>query len=395
MVQYSSSTIVAIAKASIAFICVFVVISPAALLVAARNPTTKLFAQNVGWLVDTRLDPLVNPKTCSSHVHSVYGNAKFGSKIRKSFYKDDDWETNIDDKYNQTTSEFISNLSSYWVPSLYIWDDATQKYYLVPSFARPYYRIEHAGNDDSRLHVNPYPPFLRLIVGDASRKEEWKPTETNRDNIRWTLTTYNRKTTDYLENGDWSYLKKMMVDDPDIIPSRGQVEMLLKFPNCLAVNRKGKPITQSNNFRDHATYATDVWGDDVRGWCPASHPYPIPRLDLETRYDLKPMRELLGDDVVNDVNNWRLSTGDDSGAGGHADFVSGWPQDLMRNVIANCTDGEDANGRDCILSDFELDGRDGRHKQVPFNKAVPQEEVHAVAALPTGDCPPMAAATNL
>merc|ERR1711907_801584 len=100
-----------------------------------------------------------------------------------------------------------------------------------------------------------------------------------------------------------------------------------------------------------------------------------PRLDLETRYDLKPMRELLGDDVVNDVNNWRLSTGDDSGAGGHADFVSGWPQDLMRNVIANCTDGEDANGRD------------GRHKQVPFNKAVPQEEVHAVATLPTGDCP--------
>merc|ERR1719235_970425 len=123
MIQSSSSTIVAITKASIAIIAFVVAISPTTLFVTARNPTTKLFAQNVGWLVDTRLDPLVNPRTCSSHVHSVYGNAKFGSKIRKSFYKDDDWETNINDKYNQTTSEFIPNLSSYWVPSLYIWDE--------------------------------------------------------------------------------------------------------------------------------------------------------------------------------------------------------------------------------------------------------------------------------
>lgn len=38
---------------------------------------TKLLAQNVGLLVNTRLDPLVSPGNCSSHVHSVYGNAEF------------------------------------------------------------------------------------------------------------------------------------------------------------------------------------------------------------------------------------------------------------------------------------------------------------------------------
>mmetsp|Transcript_17058 Transcript_17058/g.19496 ORF Transcript_17058/g.19496 Transcript_17058/m.19496 type:complete len:364 (+) Transcript_17058:134-1225(+) len=325
----------------IIIIIIVIVVSPGVVL--ARNPTTKIFAQNVGWLVDARLDPLVNPGECASHVHSVYGNADFGARIKKKFYKDNDWRVDFDvdvdaednSKYNQTTSELIPNLSSYWVPSLYIWDDTTQKYYLVPSFARPYYRIEHRNNDDSRVHVNPYPPFLRMIVGDASRKEQWQEQETNRDNIRWTLTTYNRKTTNYIENGDWSYLKEMR--NSTIIATRGQVELLLKFPNCLAVKgKKKKPVTKSSNFRDHASYTTDVWGDDQRGWCPESHPYPIPRLDLETRYDLKPMRDLLGSDVVNNVGNWRLSTGDASGAGGHADFVSGWPHELMQNIIANC-----------------------------------------------------------
>lgn len=356
--------------------------------VSARNPTTKLFAQNIGHLVDTRLDPLVNPGTCSSHVHSVYGNAKFGKKVKKKMFKDDDWQNEMDAKYNQTTSELIPNLSSYWVPSLYIWDEMSQMYYLTPSFARPYYRIEHTKSDDTRLTVNPYPSFLRMIVGDASRKQEWAQHETDRDNIRWTLTTYNRKTTNYIDNGDWSYLKKM---DPAIIASRSQVEMLLKFPNCLAVKKKnGKPITSSKNFRNHAAYTTDVW-DDSRGWCPSSHPFPIPRLDLETRYDLIPMRNLLGDDVVNDPANWILSTGDTTGAGGHADFISGWPSDMMTNIIANCTDGHNDDGRDCVLDGFELDGRDGRSKTVPFTKSVPNEEVHRVSSLPglDGQCPSM------
>jgi len=349
--------------------------------------TTKLFAQNVGLLMDGRIDPLVNPKSCSTHVHSVYGNAQFSNRIKKKMYKDKEWRKNIKEKYDQTTSELVENISSYWVPSMYIYNSASQQYYLVPSFSRPYYRIEHAKSDDTRVVVNPYPDFLRMIVGDASRKQEWNDDDdVNRDNIRWTLTTYNRRTTNYLDNGDWSYLKQM---DTSIIADRGQVELLLKFPNCLAIKKKsGKPITKSKNFRDHAAYAdqsTNDW-NDIRGWCPASHPYPIPRLDLEIRYNLAAMRHVLDEDVVNDPNNWVLSTGDKSGAGGHADFVSGWPTELMENIIAHCTDG---HGRDCVLDEKELDGRDGRSKTVPYTNPIPDEEVHMVSTLPKGDCPPM------
>ena len=61
--------------------------------------TARLFSQNVGLLVDTRLDPLVNPGTCSSHVHSVYGNANFGASLAPEMlsFNDGDWR-NVDGK---------------------------------------------------------------------------------------------------------------------------------------------------------------------------------------------------------------------------------------------------------------------------------------------------------
>ena len=101
------------------------------------------------------------------------------------------------------------------------------------------------------------------------------------------------------------------------------------------------------------------------------------------------MRNRLGNDVVNDVRNWRLSSNDSSGAGAHADFISGWPQDMMENMIANCTDGESKDGgdADCILEGFKLNGR--VEKSVPFENFVPQEQVREVTNLPTGNCPPI------
>jgi len=339
----------------------------------------KVFAQNVGLLVDTRLDPLVNPGTCSSHVHSVYGNAQFGATVEEDMFEDDDWR-NTEGKYNQTTSELTANLSSYWAPSMYIWDG--QNYHLVPSQARPYYRIRVNGGDRSSVH--PFPKFLRLIVGDASQKTAWGPQDTDRDDIRWTLTTFNRRTTNYIEHGDWSYL----LNNSDVA-NRDQVEMLLKFPDCLEIDANGTPKTESSGFRSHAAYSLKKYDSSRQSFCPISHPYQIPLLKLEVRYRIGDLRKRLGEGTVNDVRNWRLSTNDNSGAGAHADFISGWPQDMMENIIANCTDGKSKDGgdADCILEGFDLDGR--VRKSVPFDNPVPQEQVQEVTQLPTGNCPPI------
>lgn len=127
-----------------------------------------------------------------------------------------------------------------------------ETYYLAESFARTYYRIEHTKSDDTRMTVNPYPKFLRMIVGDVSRKEAWGKDETDRDNIRWTMTTENRKTTDYLNNGDWSYLDYATFN----AYKRGQLEMLAKFPNCLTV--KEKRTARSSPKLNLATFETTL-----------------------------------------------------------------------------------------------------------------------------------------
>lgn len=71
------------------------------------------------------------------------------------------------------------------------------------------------------------------------------------------------------------------------------------------------PVTSSPDYRSHAAYITG-WDSARQTYCPVSHPYQIPELDLEVRYELDKMRVLLGEAVVNDVRNWRLSTGDAS-----------------------------------------------------------------------------------
>lgn len=272
----------------------------------AHAITERLFNSVNAHLVDTRLDPLVNPNSCSSHVHSVFGSVNFASTVTRNDLHDPEWQDDTD-KAEQTTSHIIPNRSMYWAPSLYIFNPEDELYYIVPSFSRTYYRIEHRGEVSG---INPIPMFLQLIAGNARRTKEWLPTA-NHDDIRWTVRS-NRQETNSMEHGDWGYLRR----DPQIVADEDQLEMNVIFPNCLQVHDDGTPVISSADYRSHASYA-------YRNRCPESFPYHIPTVNLEVRYDLEAMRQLLGRDVVNNIDNWYLSTRDSSGAGAHADFVSG------------------------------------------------------------------------
>ena len=95
------------------------------------------------------------------------------------------------------------------------------------------------------------------------------------------------------------------------------------------------------------------------------------------------MSNRLDQGVVNNVSNCILSTSDTSGAGAHADFISGWPQDMMESIIANCTNGGPKDDAvHCVLEDFELNGRE--RKKVELQGRVPMENVDQVEELPTG-----------
>lgn len=347
----------------------------------------RLFVSVNGPLINTRLDPLVNPNTCAGHVHSVFGSSAFSNQIAKRDITDKDWQ---DDtlKFDQTTSNVIPNLSIYWAPSLYIRNPDDLLYYIVPTFSRAYYRIRHA-ND--RTEINPFPLFLRLIAGNAGRFTEWDPndpSEDGHDDIRWT-TRSNRQSTNYQEHGDWGYLRDYTMAE---IGSMLQLEMNINFPNCLALKSNGKPRTRSGNFRNHASYSDP---NDILS-CPPDFPYRIPTLNLEVRYDLKAMRQhvnFTNDDIVNDMDNWYLATGDTSGAGAHADFISGWPEDMFQDMLDFCDDGKDMAGaatNSCPVAKYGNLTRDEMNtKTIPFYNDIPDEVVSPVASLPSGDtCPP-------
>jgi len=62
---------------------------------------------------------------------------------------------------------------------------------------------------------------------------------------------------------------------------------------------------------------------------------------------------------------------------------SGWPTELMENMIHNCTENTSRANRTCHLDDFDFDSRDGADKTVPYNGFIPDETVGpAVSSLP-------------
>jgi len=357
-----------------------VLLAAAAILPACVAVNDRLFVAIQSLLTDARYDPIVNPGTCAGHVHSVYGSAAFSDCVQ------------LEDLVGpvETTSNVLDNLSMYWAPSLYIQDPATLLYHLVPSFTRAYYRIHHDGNYNV---VNPFPHNLRFLMGDASRNTEWSSTEEH-DDIRWTLLTLNRAVTNHYDHGDWRYLKEMC-EARECVTTE-QIEMKIKFPECLAIDSEtGFPVTDSPDHRSHGSYADG-------NACPTDFPYHIPELDLEVRYELDKMRPLLGSTVVDDPHNWVLSSGDTSGAGAHADLISGWDEPLMQRIILHCRDGpgspqapEDFNcpegetGCCPITQYFNATRTVMQEKHVDRLYPIPDEQITEIEILPlgSGNCP--------
>ena len=328
--------------------------------------TNTLFAVRLAPLVDVRLDPIVNPDTCSSHVHSVFGAASFGKTI-----SDADLQNSI-----ETSSNVLPNKSLYWAPSMYIFDPHSQLYNLVPTYARAYYRF----NDRFLQETKPFPLNFRVVVGDARRKSKFKPGEA-RDDISWTQKG-SRRDTNSQDHSSWDeYIEAFGYrTDPE-----EYLEMNVNFPECCATDNLGRPLLDSKDHRSHMTYV-----DRNADPCPASHPYRVPKINLEVRYELDRMVDSLGKDVVQNPSNWFLSTGDHSGAGAHADFISGWDEHVLEEAIRDCRGGNAESG--CILTSFFSNSRaEDRAKRVELLKEneFPGESVSPIKQLivvPDGSC---------
>lgn len=219
-------------------------------------------------------DPIIYPGLPgASHMHSF-----FGSDVT-------DAHSNLGDLLNGgTTCDPLVDLSSYWVPTLYVDGQPVE-----PQSATFYYLGEGV-NDDVIARTQPIPLGLKIIAGDANAGP-----------------------------GDpvisrWSCLHAGHVppsNDFVNCPEGTALESYLDFPQCWdGVN------LDSWDHKSHMAYP-------VAGECPSTHPVPVPKLRQVLRYP-----------VTGDPSRFELSSG--PGYTMHADFFNAWPEPEMERRVNDC-----------------------------------------------------------
>ncbi|MCU1390130.1 MAG: hypothetical protein JWL72_3468 [Ilumatobacteraceae bacterium] len=216
-------------------------------------------------------DPIVFPdRPGASHMHVFFGNdsTDAASTLRSLEAGSSDCDQRLD-------------RASYWAPALY--DGETM---LTPSKSVAYYR---PGQGIDPTTVQPYPPGLKMIAGDAGA-EGVQSTAV----VAWTCGTGIAR--DSL---------------PPTCPTHRPLRMLVTFPDCW----DGTNL-DSVDHHSHVAYSSG-------GTCPSSHPVPVPQLQFSVVYAFS-----------GDPSGLRLASGPITT--GHADFFNAWEPAKLRSEIDAC-----------------------------------------------------------
>jgi hypothetical protein len=221
-------------------------------------------------------DPIVLPgMPGASHMHSF-----FGSHATNAY-------TNLGDlKAAGTTCDPVVDLSSYWVPTLYVNNQA------VEPTGTTFYYLGEGVSDAVIAQTRPIPEGLKIVAGNA------KATGPNDGDIR----------------ARWSCLHHGEVNpSKDFVncPAGSMLESYLDFPQCW----NGKDL-DSADHKSHMSYP-------VNNACPATHPVPVPKLRQVLRYP-----------VNGDPSRIRLASG--AGYTMHGDFFNAWPVGEMERRVRDC-----------------------------------------------------------
>jgi hypothetical protein len=223
-------------------------------------------------------DPIVHPGHAgASHLHQFFGAVGVGASTDHEAFSG-----------GPTTCQQQGDTAAYWAPLLVV--DGTDP--VAARRAVAYYR---AGPGVDPSTVAPYPAGLMLVAGDATATEP-QPLSI----VAWTCGAGAQRS----------------VTPPDC--SGGpSLRMIVTFPDCW----NGADLTAGDWGDPAARHAVYSGG----GACPATHPVPIPQLQLAIDYDPVPADRLAG---------LALTSGDI--LSGHADFWNTWDQTKLVREVAVC-----------------------------------------------------------
>lgn len=261
-----------------------------------RNDGTGAFRVMCGFSHTSADDPIVSPgQPGATHQHLFFGNESTDAFSTASTLR-----ANTE----STCHGGALNASAYWVPAMYKGNGNA----IVPDQTHVYYK---SGTVDPKT-VQLFPEGLSIIAGDPNARFD-QPSNI----VRWLCTPDASESSNRVAQATMPRCPQGQFLQASVI-----------FPQCW----NGRDLTSSTAA--HMAYPTG-------GTCPASHPRPVPRINLNFLWRIGP----------EGMAGWRLSSdraGAPAGQSLHADWIDGWNRNVMATWVKNCVRAE----RNCRLGEL-------------------------------------------
>ena len=259
-------------------------------------------------------DPVVHPgQPDAAHLHMFWGNTAT------------DAFSTVETLFSEGLSSCeggLNNKSAYWMPAMFNEQDEV----VLPQGVVAYYKSFASTPGFDRNSIMPIPNGLQMLAN----------------------TSVNN-------SGPWNF-----VIEPENHNGQQLIRIKLLFPPCLQVDANANPVLSSTDNISHLSYASGSGENSAD--CPASHPYRIPQLSYNARYQI-PMQ-----------SEWYLSSDHSAATQGqslHADYIAAWDDTTMNRIVLCNRESR----RECQFIGYDENGRSITRSQLPERFLSPDGEI--------------------
>ncbi|KAJ7503522.1 hypothetical protein B0H11DRAFT_2222814 [Mycena galericulata] len=264
-----------------------------------------LFAMN-DIITTERIDPIVSPGKVSGHTHTITGGSNFRVTTNTSYLRQSEC----------TSSPITQDKSNYWAPTLYFqWANGS----FTSVSGSPV--ITSRGADylfsDTPGTTTPFPDDFRMLSGTPTLRN-YNASSFAQQAITFLCLDFSGTSTKFNE-----------------LPSQecpSGIRAQINFPSCWdGVN------SDSVDHKSHVAFLST--GPDSGTCSDPKFPKTLPRIFMEMYLDTADLYAQR-DQAMNPDQPFVYSMGDPTGYGYHADFIMGWEDGVLQNVVDKCNCNE-------------------------------------------------------